>query len=324
MLCALGALAGRGEADPRPSVRIEYDAPPECPDAIRVRAGVIGRLGYDPFASPVDPDVPRLFSVRIERGATGYVATIDVVDGRTVTGTRTLRPQTSCGDAGDALELALAVAIDPAAFGAGDPTPPPAPAPGPTPPPAGRPVQLYPPPVGPPAPPPPRELRSDINIMLGGFAGAFESVVFAFGFDVGYEPRKGLRIGAGFRWGRDTSFDYPDEHGYSTTEIHGEACWKLGYVQACAIGGFGAKSVTIEGDDGMMGQVTLADYRKLYGLAGGRGRLVIPLGERTVAVGTADVVVVLPPVDIATDAGAVRYAAPPVEGAFALGLGYRW
>jgi hypothetical protein len=192
----------------------------------------------------------------------------------------------------------------------------------------GRPAgQLY-PPIGPvrigPPPAPTHTRRSDLAIMLGGFAGAFEPVVFAFGFDVGYEPRAGLRIGAGFRWGSDSSIDYPAEHYYSAIEILGEACWRLGYVQACAVGGFGAKKVSIQGDDGDSGQRTLADYRKLYGLAGGRGRLLIPLGDRIAAIATADVVVPLPPVDIATDAGMVRHAAPPVEGAFALGLGFRW
>ena len=84
-----------------------------CPDGEALRAGVVSRLGYDPFTQPV----ARVVLASFEANARGYSATVIMKDpeGRPL-GAQALSYQlANCGELAAAIELAIAVALDPLA-----------------------------------------------------------------------------------------------------------------------------------------------------------------------------------------------------------------
>ncbi|HEY3356649.1 MAG TPA: hypothetical protein VGQ83_25585 [Polyangia bacterium] len=115
----LGALllgTTRAGAEPAP-VRLVFERGPgaeHCPAADALRAGVAGRLGRDPFRA----DAPRLVRAVIARTGARLAATVEVrgADGKPV-GQRAFRSRNNdCVELAAAVELAIAIAIDPFAL----------------------------------------------------------------------------------------------------------------------------------------------------------------------------------------------------------------
>lgn len=110
-----GALAQPISGESK-GVRLEVErqrGAESCADERAIRDGVITRLGYDPFTSPVN----RIVLASIQRTEQGYSAAVRLQspDGRPL-GVQHLEYQvSSCDVLTAAIELAIAVAIDPVA-----------------------------------------------------------------------------------------------------------------------------------------------------------------------------------------------------------------
>jgi hypothetical protein len=122
VLVALALWGGGGQlarAEPAPAskgVRLEVHRGPRaenCPDDAAIRAGVTAQLGYQPFSDPGD----RVFVVVIDGADGRYSATVSLQDaaGHPVGLQQLTYRLTSCDELVEAIELAIAVAIDPLA-----------------------------------------------------------------------------------------------------------------------------------------------------------------------------------------------------------------
>ncbi|MCU1279977.1 MAG: hypothetical protein JWM53_3523 [bacterium] len=124
---ALASASSTARAAPEPSFALVYQAPDDagCPSDEALRTAVTGQLGYDPWDPVDDGGSPRIV-VAIRGGRAGVRGRIEMraTDGKRL-GARELEAP-SCGELTPALELAIAVAIDPLrAGGPIAPTPPP-------------------------------------------------------------------------------------------------------------------------------------------------------------------------------------------------------
>lgn len=326
--CVLLASVRVAAADPQP-IAIEYTAPIGCPDEISVRAGVIARLGKDPFRT----DAPRRALIDVTRTGAGFVAAIELHEPGQPVSRKAVGPAVKCDDAIDALELALAVIVDPAITGAPAPTPPvtipfrtdapPPPAPQPYPQ-ASRPAYEPPgwgrarAPVAPPSPP-----RYELAIAFGTLSGAAPQGMATFGLRAGYVISEELHAGMYARFGRDDGdLDASRTYNASIAELHAEICTKKWLALGCAVIGVGSKSVTIDRDDGMFVITKVADYSTPYFLAGASLSFDLPLG-RGILRPTVNALVPMPPVQLESE-GLRRAELPIVDVGFDLALGYRW
>lgn len=161
-----------------PMARLDYRVAPGlegCPDEQWVRSAVSARLGRDPFDAAGENAV----SVQLARSTgAALVATVEVVrpDGRV--GRRTLdSPTGDCLELASAMELAIALALDPSArkaapsVDAGAPAPLPVDAGVPLPPVVEPPVT-----VAAPAPPPPSSVSPFVGASVLLTAGALPGV----------------------------------------------------------------------------------------------------------------------------------------------------
>jgi hypothetical protein len=111
-LLAVAPLPAAAEGGARARLRYERDAAAaRCPDEAGLRRGVAERLGYDPFSAGAE----RTVFARITRRDGEIRARVEL---RTATGTvlgeRELSSEREdCGELGAAVELAIAVAVDP-------------------------------------------------------------------------------------------------------------------------------------------------------------------------------------------------------------------
>lgn len=104
LAAALVAVASRTEADER--VSLEWDAPVECPSAGEVVAGVVRMVGSQ-------SETRVRARARVARGGAGYRASVTVETSQGA-GERRFEAVT-CEAVTDAIELVVALAIDPAA-----------------------------------------------------------------------------------------------------------------------------------------------------------------------------------------------------------------
>lgn len=115
-LClGLSLCPGRGaHAEPQPTVKLTYLRPlaaESCPDEETMRRGVAARLGREPFAV----DSERSLSVALEATRRGFSVEILVYDASgSVVGKRSLATERKdCAELASAMQLAIAMAIDP-------------------------------------------------------------------------------------------------------------------------------------------------------------------------------------------------------------------
>jgi len=316
---AAAIAPARAFADVTP-ISIEYVAPSECPDEISLKAGVIARLGTDPFKG----DAHRVAMIEVKPMAAGFVAGIELHEpGREVT-RRVVGPAARCEDAVDALELALAVIIDPTYTSQPAPPPPQQP----TPPPVQAPV-TYEPPGWRTAPAPEALRRHEIALAIGVVAGMHPESEGTFGLRAGYMLDEHWRIGMLGRLangrGTLTMDSLGNERTYETrtSELEVEGCRRYRFVIGCALVGLGTKSVNIRKYDvAIPSDEEVADYNDLFAIAGANLSLEVPLGHaflRPLVEGN----VPLPNVPIESE-GIRHIELPPVVLAFDLALGYRW
>lgn len=299
-------------------ISLEYVAPPACPDEISVRAGVIARLGSDPFQG----DAPRAAMIDVQPTGAGFVAAIELREpGRPVT-RRAVGPALRCEDAIEALELALAVIIDPTY----SPAAPPAPLPPMMPP---APVVYEPPGWRAPAPVPPSIRRHELALAIGIEAGTHPESEGTFGLRAGYMIDEHWRIGMVGRLAngngtltRDSAGNYR-RYETRTSELEVEGCRRYRFVIACALLGVGSKSVHIDRYDYDLGvSQEVADYHDPFAIAGANVSLELPLGHaflRPLVEGSFP----LPNVPIESE-GLRHIELPVALLAFDLSLGYRW
>lgn len=304
------------QADPRPvePIALQYLAPAGCPDEISLKAGVIARLGQDPFKG----DAKRFVNIDVQPTAAGYVAAIELREPGREVARRAVGPAVKCGDAIDALELALAVIIDPTA---GSPPPPP-----PSPPQPTGPILYEPPgwraPPGPQAPPAPRVY--ELAIAIGLVSGEHPESEGYFGVRAGYRIGERWRIGLVGRVasGSGSLSDPALFYQTRTSEVVVEGCARKQFLMACGLVGVGSKSVAIDRYTSGVGDSRVADYSDPYGLAGANLSLEVPLGNaflRPMIEGGFP----LPNVAIKSE-GMDRADLPIAELSFDLALGYRW
>lgn len=319
------AIARAAEAFAQPtasSIAIEYIAPSNCPDEISVRAGVIARLGRDPFFG----DSKRKAFIDVKQTAAGYIAAIELREGGTAS-RRAIGPTTKCEDAVTALELALAVIVDPS-YGAAPANPtvtPPPPFVRPAPYPEAR--RSYEPPgwrglppitpAGPPAPP-----KHEIAFAIGGVTSQHPSTALAFMLRAAY-LLPAWRIGVLARLSSATNVDDDLSLRANQVEILAEGCRRQGFFHFCAAIGGGNKDVEI-GDynfDPMMPDRD-AEYGEPFFETAFSAALTIPLG-RTFLRPTVELAIPFPAVKIESQ-GVERYRVGFGQVGFDLALGYSW
>jgi hypothetical protein len=333
---ALLAFAGRARAEvpPGSTIAIEYVAPSVCPDEISLRAGVIARLGRDPFFGDSD----RKAFIDVKQTAAGFVAAIELREAKRGASRRAIGPTSKCEDAVNALELALAVIIDPAyssssqqstTRAATQPLPPPVSSS-----PTDRTVRYSPNRVGGYEPPgwrnlpspdqaPPAPPKHEIAFAIGGLNSQHPSTALAFSLRAAYLLPE-WRIGVQARLSSATGVDDELNLRANQTEVLGEGCRRQGFFLLCAAIGVGNKSVEI-GDYNFdpMSADRSAEYSKVFFETAFSAALEIPLGTRAFLRPTAELALPLPAVKIES-LGVERYQVGFGQIGFDLSLGYRW
>jgi len=116
VFAALGSVLASGAAfgaPPRP-ITLDYqrgDGAGSCPEEESLRAGVAGRLGYDPFTSTAERHV----AASVSGAGAGLQARIALTDDARGTSAerRLTSSQTDCSELAATMALAIAMAIDP-------------------------------------------------------------------------------------------------------------------------------------------------------------------------------------------------------------------
>jgi hypothetical protein len=327
---ATASIAG---AQTAPStIAIEYVAPSVCPDEISLKAGVIARLGRDPFFG----DSNRKAFIDVKQTAAGFVAAIELREPGQGPSRRAIGPTSKCEDAVNALELALAVIVDPASGPASSSTTPTTPT-GPTMP-SGPPVDRtvryapnqvrgYEPPgwrtLPPPNFAPPEPPTHEIAFAIGGLSSQHPSTAMALSLRAAY-LMPAWRIGVLARLSSGTNVDDMLDLRANQTEILGEGCRRQDFFLLCVAVGIGSKSVEI-GDYGYDGTGTPRDaqYSKAFFETAFSAALEVPLGRRAFFRPTAELALPLPAVKIES-LGVERYRVGFGQIGFDLALGYRW
>jgi hypothetical protein len=309
------------------TIAIEYVAPAVCPDEISVRSGVIARLGRDPFFGDAD----RKAFIDVKQTAAGFVAAIELRESGRSASRRAIGPTTKCEDAVSALELALAVIIDPSysATTGPAPTPPPPPQPfvRPAPYPPTQQRATYEPPgwrgLPPPTPAtPPAPPKHEIAFAIGGLTSQHPETALALMLRAAY-LLPGWRIGVLARMSSGTGVEDDLSLRANQTELLAEGCRRQGFFLFCGAIGVGSKDVEI-GDyqwDGV-GMPRDAEYSEAFFETAFSAGLEIPLG-RAFLRPTVELAIPLPAVKIESQ-GVERYRVGFGQIGFDLALGYRW
>ena len=218
-----------------PSVRLAYQratSAADCPDAEVVQQAVRARLGYDPFREPAEI----VIRAAVGRQGKDLRARVVLESAEGASGERSFDSQRSdCTEIASAMELAIAIAIDPLSAGRAGPTEPeilPVPKPPPEgPPPEPRPVE----------PEPARSFSVMPHLSLVGSLGNAPS--FAFGLIAGAGIRRAhFSFSLEGRAHLPTSKDL-DGGGSIRTSLYAVTvapCYHLSYFGACALATLGA------------------------------------------------------------------------------------
>ncbi len=215
-------------------LRFEYLRLPgaeSCPDQRSVERAVAARLGHDPFTS----DARKFLRAVLSRDATGFAGELTLHEGDEVLGRRQLESSADdCRELASALELAIAIAVDPQHLTRvstpSAPAPPAAPSPAP-----------------PPPPPPRRSLApSDAYGAIGGRVSAGLSPLIIPGWVAGAAVRWS-HVGIGIEGRADAATNLVLAQGRVTTStLLGSVipCAHLGRIAACGIMSAGTLRVT--------------------------------------------------------------------------------
>jgi hypothetical protein len=174
----ISLLASSASAQPPRLVRFSYEleeGAESCPDGARLRAGVMARLGYDPFAATAEEEL----KVGVHRSGRELEARITMSDGQGQVRAerRLVSRQGDCTELASSVELAVSIAIDPFRVTAPPETAPAPPAPAP------------PAPVAPPLSPAPAPLAGQIK--AGALVGQGTAPTRTLGFVLGGSARRG-------------------------------------------------------------------------------------------------------------------------------------
>ena len=337
---ALLALAESARGVPSPRAHLIYVrelGAERCPDEESVRAAVAARLGYQPFS----PGAPRTVTVTVRGDEHGLVAHVELSDALgEVNGVRRITsPRRDCGELASALELAVAIAIDPLSLIRPDGAPP-----------VDRPdaVEVAPPPTlpvlppassatTPPSPPPsprrpvpPPAERTRIFAGVGALlaigtapalAAAGFTLTFAFrqsAWSVAVELRADLPAGTSAGGGRVSSMLAT---GGLVACVHGKV-FHLGRREVEAAGcGIVAAGIQIDSGEGFdrENRTLVAPYVAV----GGRFALEVPLAGPLAACVHADLLVPTYRSDfqvLRNGAAETVFSTPPVSAAVGVSL----
>ncbi len=238
----LVALLGGAEAlaEPLATASLEYvkNAGAEsCPDEEIIRRGVAARLGREGF----DANAARRLRVEMSGHKVGFSARINVYDASgELAGTRSLATaEADCGELVKAMELAIAIAIDPLyTLGPGQEPAPPEPAPV-----APKPVPVLAPPVRPePIVAQPVEQSPEHRIAVGLVVAVSTEPAETFGITFAYRKEY-----TSLAWGLEARFDTTRELSVApgrveTGLVHASAllCRMGSLVDVCAVASLGA------------------------------------------------------------------------------------
>jgi hypothetical protein len=272
-------------AEEKPTARLSYErdaSAQSCPDEESMRQGVAARLGREPFK----PQAERLLTIRLRATHPGFGVAIAVHDAEgTVVGKRELQTKKNdCGELASAMQLAIAIAIDPLHQM-------PAPAPQPTaiaepsPPPVEQPqprapsAQIHGPPLPPPALPQPTT-RDHVGVGLR--VGASSEPSPTMGLTVHYRRRTGS-----LSWGLEGRYDSTNETEAKSGQIETSLwaasallCLHRGALEACAL----ASAGNLQGRG--VGFNEARSFSNPYGAAGARLARAFPVqGNFAIIVG---------------------------------------
>jgi hypothetical protein len=340
---ALAALLGgvSAGAEPAHTARLSYTlgrGAEQCPDEQTVRAAVAERLGYDPF----QPGARRLVTATVRRAGGSLRGEVNLRDARgAVSGTRQLTAtDDDCVELVTAMALAISLAIDPTSLPR-PPAPVAPPAGGPAPSPGGEPApraspapsapslpSTPPPPAPPPAVAPPvvaaprpvvvpaAAPRPSLRIGVGGVFAAGTEPGLTGGFTLLAGIRRGALSGS-FEGRADLPASVRATGGgtvsASLLSLTIVPCAHLGLAVVCALGSVGA----LRGSGAGVAQPK--DDATLYGAAGIRAGVEVPLGARLSAAFHGDVAVTLARATLELEQRPV-WTAPPASAALGAGI----
>ena len=224
------------------SVRLDYQrdaSASSCPEEGTTRDAVAARLGRRPFSN----DAARTIFVRLTASGTGFSVDITVENELgAIEGSRTLQTEHSdCGELAAAMQLALAIAVDPMHGSALAPPPPPTPSPLPSPSPSMQPAAIV-------APPPPlvpsptlAEAPSRHLVGVGAGLGVGSGAMPSFAATIHYQRRSPTAM-----WSLEARGELPTEHStppgkIRTTHLSAAllGCLTSGAWDFCAMGRLG-------------------------------------------------------------------------------------
>jgi hypothetical protein len=331
---AAASIATASVASPARTARLTYsrntDAS-DCPDADAIRAGVVARLGYEPFDDRPNVAANMVVSATVNRVGRALEARIQIAgaDGKGTAERRLVSRQSDCLELASAMELAISIAIDPLA---GDRPRPAAPAPPSPPPPAPPPrppatviVVREPAPPPAPAPPPPAPgVPIVFQVRLGGLGAVGAAAAATVGGSVQASARRGS-----FSLGLEGRGDLPA----TTTLTLGSApvgemqtslligslvpCALRGVLEGCAL--LSAGAIRASARDLDRPQEASAPFVAV----GARVGLELPLGGVLSAGAHADVLAPLTQLVLRVS-GQPVWTSPAITAAFGVTIGARF
>lgn len=281
-----------------------------CPDERWVRQAVAARLGFDPFR----PDGDTRIEARIRRTEQGLAASLEVTtrEGQRIGRRHFTSPTGDCLELASAMELAMAIAVDPRYLSRpAAPPPPPPPAPEPH---LVEPTKNAAPPLVPPRPGAPVQVRAGAGVLAA--AGVSPAVVPSVLIQVSMRwPR--------FSIGLDGRADIASNFSVGSGQVSSSAllgtvvpCLHVGRFGACGLLSMGAIQVT-----GEIGQQRRETSPLV--LAGGRVQAELPLSTSLYIQPFLDFQAVLTRTTILSGEQPV-WVTSPVAGAAGLTLSLRF
>ncbi len=298
----------------------------DCPDVDVIRAGVVARLGYEPF----DDRAERAVAATVNRTGRTLEARIEIAgaDGKATAERKLVSRRSDCVELASALELAISIAIDPLAGSRPRPAPaapPPAPPPpAPPPPPEIIVVREPAPPSQPAQPPPVPPVPIGFQVRLGGLGSVGSAPAATIGGSVQASARRGsFSLGLEGRGDLTSTttleFDNMRVGDMQTSSLMGSLvpCALRGVLEGCAL--LSAGAIRAASHDLAMPQQVSAPFVAL----GARVGLELPLGGILSAGVHADVLARITDVVLRVS-GQPVWTSPAISAALGVTVGARF